>query len=452
MPNEYHAGFMTKKPDWGRALKHYRRDLVILLTDLVFLASLWMLATYLWYRPERGVLLFLTVPWWMMLSVVAVVAGVWQSFGVSPGMKLMGRRLTDAQALEVGGPSSSQRAGGTALALFQRLQRSLMVLLNPLAALPSLVLGRYVPWHDRLTGFAMVSAAEIVEPRRPWFRRSWSLATALLVVVALSVSVVFTRVDLTKLFTQFDKTEAMRNQIAHPNWGVFLEGGRLLLTTLYMAFMATVFGVVIAAPLSFVAARNLTHGVVGRSVYTVVRGLLSILRAIQPFIWVILFAVWVGPGNSAMAGVMALFIHSVADLTKLYAERLESIDPGPVEAIRASGANGLQVIIYGIIPQIVNPYMSFTIYRWDINVRMSAIVGMIGGGGIGQRLVQEMRVSNYSNAVVFMLLIMIAVWAMDELSARLRERIETGSNSPSLASYALKLKSEIASRGLFRLW
>jgi phosphonate transport system permease protein len=187
-----------------------------------------------------------------------------------------------------------------------------------------------------------------------------------------------------------------------------------------MALMATLFGIIVAIPLSFAAARNLTEGIIGRTGYTIIRGLLSILRSIQPFIWVIIFVVWVKPANAPMAGVLALFIHSVADLTKLYAERLESIDPGPVEAIRATGANRLQVILYGIIPQIVNPYMSFTIYRWDINVRMSTLVGMVGGGGIGQRLLQEMRVNDYSDAVVLMILIMVVVWAMDTLSARLR--------------------------------
>ena len=434
MTNSYHAGFMSDKPNWGKAFRYFKRDLLVLLTDLAFLAALWMLTTYVLVNPGRGILVFLTVPWWVMLPIVSVLAGIWQSFGLSPGMKLLGRRLVDS----TGGPALNSSP--------RRVLRSVLVLFSPLLVFPTAALAKYIPLHDNFLGFATVSSAEVIDPKKAWYRRSWAVAVALLALMAFAVSSLFTQVDLAKLFTNFDSTSGIRNQIANPNWGILVEGGQLLLVTLFMAFMATLFGIVFAIPLSFVAARNLTHGVVGRSVYTVVRGLLSILRSIQPFIWVIVLIVWVKPGNAPMAGVIALFIHSVADLTKLYAERLESIDPGPVEAIRATGANKLQVIIYGIIPQIINPYMSFTIYRWDINVRMSTIVGMVGGGGIGMRLLQEMRVSDYSDAVVLMMLIMIAVWSMDTMSARLRERIETGSSQPSLANYAVKMKAALAKK------
>ncbi len=440
MTKTYHAGFMSDKPNWGQALKLWRRDVLVFLTDVACLAGLWMLITYAAISPDRGVLVFLTVPWWLMLLVVAVLAGLWQSFGLSSGMKLLGRRL-----------KATQDASGAA-AFARRLFRALLLPFSPLLVLPVLVTARYVPIHDRWSGFETQSATEVVDPKSPWYRRSWAVAIALLALTAFAVSVIFTRVNLVKLFTEFDNTANIRAQIANPNWGVLFEGGQLLLVTLFMAFMATLFGIIVAVPLSFVAARNLTQGLVGRAVYTIVRGILSILRSIQPFIWVIVLIVWVKAGNAPMAGVIALFIHSVADLTKLYAERLESIDPGPVEAIRATGASQSQVIMYGIIPQIINPYMSFTIYRWDINVRMSTIVGMVGGGGIGQRLLQEMRVSDYSDAVVLMMLIMVAVWAMDTLSARLRERIETGSSNPALPSYALKLKTEISNRTFGSRW
>ena len=422
---------MSDKPSWGKALRHFRLELMVFVTDLTFLAALWMLTTYVLHNPGRGVLLFLSVPWWVMLAAVAMGAGIWQSFGLSPGMKLLGRRLVDSN------DDHSLASWG------RRLLRSFLVILSPLLVLPTITLAKYIPLHDRVLGFATVSAATVVDPKRTWYRRSWPIAVGSLAIMAFVVSAMLTQVDLTKLFKNFDNTAGIRNQISHPNWGILVEGGQLLLVTLFMALMATLFGIVVAIPLSFVAARNLTQGVVGRIVYTFVRGLLSILRSIQPFIWVIVLIVWVKPGNAPMAGVLALFIHSVADLTKLYAERLESIDPGPVEAIQATGASRLQVIIYGIIPQIINPYMSFTIYRWDINVRMSTIVGMVGGGGIGMRLLQEMRVSDYSDAVVLMMLIMVAVWSMDTLSARLRERIESGSSQPPLASYAMRLKAKL---------
>ena len=110
-------------------------------------------------------------------------------------------------------------------------------------------------------------------------------------------------------------------------------------------------------------------------------------------------------------------------LADVHPERLKSIDPGPVEAIRATGAGRLQVILYGVVPQIVNPYLSFTIYRWDINVRMATIIGLVGGGGIGQRLLQLTRNWVWDQAIVLMLLIMFAVMVMDYSSSRLRERL-----------------------------
>jgi phosphonate transport system permease protein len=123
---------------------------------------------------------------------------------------------------------------------------------------------------------------------------------------------------------------------------------------------------------------------IAKAIYTTVRGLASVIRSIQPIIWAIIFIVWVRTGP--FPGVLALWVHSIADMTKLFSERVESIDPGPLEAIEATGAGKLTVLVYAVIPQIINPYLSFTLYRLDINVRMATIIGIVGGGGIGMRL------------------------------------------------------------------
>ena len=135
---------------------------------------------------------------------------------------------------------------------------------------------------------------------------------------------------------------------------------------------------------------------------------------------VIVFAVWVGIGP--FAGVLALGLHTVASLAKLYSEQLESISHGPLEAILATGANRLQMIIYAVIPQIVPPYISFTMYRWDINVRMSTIIGFAGGGGIGFLLQQNINLLNYRAASAQILAIAIVVSLMDYLSSEMRSR------------------------------
>jgi phosphonate transport system permease protein len=135
------------------------------------------------------------------------------------------------------------------------------------------------------------------------------------------------------------------------------------------------------------------------------------------------FVVWVTSRHASFAGVLALWIHSIADLTKLYAERLESIDEGLLEAISATGASRLQVLRYGVVPQIINPYISFTLYRFDINVRMATVVGLVGAGGIGQRLIAYLAGQRYPSAGTVMLLIVVAVWAIDYLSSRLRAKL-----------------------------
>lgn len=159
----------------------------------------------------------------------------------------------------------------------------------------------------------------------------------------------------------------------------------------------------------------------GIVIYSVTRTILNILRAIEALIWVIVFVVWVGIGP--FAGVLALTLHTIAALAKLYSEQVESILPGPMEAVKATGANRLQTIVYAVIPQIVPPYISFTIYRWDINVRMSTIIGFAGGGGIGFLLFQNINLLNYRAASAQMVAITIVVALMDYFSAYLRQKV-----------------------------
>ena len=158
----------------------------------------------------------------------------------------------------------------------------------------------------------------------------------------------------------------------------------------------------------------------GDVLYNVTRTILNALRSIEPLIMGIVFVIWVSIGP--FAGVLALTLHSIASLGKLYSEQIESIDLGPIEAIQSTGATRLQTIIYGVVPQIIPPYISFTMYRWDINVRMSTIIGFVGGGGIGFLLQQQINLLRYDQAGVAVLAIAIVVSILDYLSASIRER------------------------------
>ena len=159
---------------------------------------------------------------------------------------------------------------------------------------------------------------------------------------------------------------------------------------------------------------------IGTVLYSTTRTVLNALRSIEPLIMGLVFVIWVGIGP--FAGVLALTLHSIASLGKLYSEQIESIDTGPIEALQSTGANRLQTIMYAVVPQIIPPYIAFTMYRWDINVRMSTIIGFVGGGGIGFLLQQQINLLRYRDAGVAVLAIAIVVSILDYASAAIRER------------------------------
>ena len=158
----------------------------------------------------------------------------------------------------------------------------------------------------------------------------------------------------------------------------------------------------------------------GLVIYYITRTILNGLRSVEALVMAIVFVIAVGIGP--FAGVMALGLHTIVSLAKLYSEQVESIMAGPLEAIQATGANRLQTIVYAVIPQIIPPYISYTMYRWDINVRMSTIIGFVGGGGIGFLLQQNINLLNYRAASVQMLAIAVVVASMDYISSVLREK------------------------------
>jgi phosphonate transport system permease protein len=192
--------------------------------------------------------------------------------------------------------------------------------------------------------------------------------------------------------------------------------------TLFLALMSTTLGALGAIPISFLAARNLmSANPVTFAIYVATRTVLNVVRSIEPLIIAIVFVVIVGLGP--FAGVIAITLHTVAALGKLYSEVVEGIDPGPLEAIRAVGGNWVQMVRYGVIPQIVPPFASFTLFRWDINVRTSTIIGFVGGGGIGFFLYQWIIKADFRAVSSSFIAIAIIVIVLDFVSARIRARL-----------------------------
>ena len=251
---------------------------------------------------------------------------------------------------------------------------------------------------------------------RGWF-------TAVFIELTFFAGWLITELDLVAFLTKFGKAADIVRGLAHPSASVLHEGIILLVQTIFLAFMATAFAIPVAFVLAFPSARNLTRGsAMARFAYTVSRTVMNFVRAVEPLVWALIFITWVGIGP--FAGVLALWVHSVAALTKLYSEQIESIDPGPMDAITATGASALQVLRYGVVPQVIPPFLSFTIYRWDINVRMSTIIGFVGGGGIGYILKPRVDLGEWGEVGTLVLLIAATVWLMDIVSAKIRERID----------------------------
>ncbi len=209
----------------------------------------------------------------------------------------------------------------------------------------------------------------------------------------------------------------------NPNFQIFEQGLFAAIETIYMAFIATAVAIPIAFLLGFFAARNLmSQSRLTFFLYNTLRAVLNISRSIEPLVWAIIFSVWVGIGP--FSGMLALCIHSIASLTKQYSEQIESIDDGPIEAITATGAHPIQVVWFGVVPQIVLPYLSYTIYRWDINVRMATVIGLVGGGGIGNLLMQYQGQARWNEVGMLVIIIAAIVWLMDWSSSKLREALK----------------------------
>lgn len=288
------------------------------------------------------------------------------------------------------------------------------------------------PWTDRLVGSQVCRASDLELSGRPprWWQTTWGLVTLFLVGLTAYVGWLTTEISVATLIRRAPKTVYMWRWLAAPDFKYFVAPDPILrdslfgavIETVFMALMATVFGILFAFPLSFLGARNvMAKSTLGWFAYTLTRGFFNIVRSIEPIIMAVIFGFWFlfGP----FAGVLALMVHTVAALGKLYSEQIEAIDPGPVEAITACGGRRLQILRNGVIPQVVPPFLAFTLYRWDINVRMATIVGFVGGGGIGRFFSYYKNEIRWPEVGAVVVCITVVVWLMDYVSGRVRERL-----------------------------
>ncbi|WP_416355464.1 phosphonate ABC transporter, permease protein PhnE [Aureimonas phyllosphaerae] len=221
----------------------------------------------------------------------------------------------------------------------------------------------------------------------------------------------------TYLFTDSANMAEYAKGFLSPNfadWRYYLSE---MIVTVQIAVWGTLLSVLLSIPFGILSAANVSPW----WVHQPARRLMDLFRAIHEVVFAVLFVVAVGLGP--FAGVMALFIHTTGILAKLFSEAVEAIDPRPVEAIRTTGASRLQEIVYGVIPQVLPLWISFSLYRLESNVRAATVLGVIGAGGIGQVLFESIRGFYYPQASAILIIVVATVTVMDIISQSLRKRV-----------------------------
>lgn len=256
---------------------------------------------------------------------------------------------------------------------------------------------------------------------------SWLMDLVLWGGIAFVLVISFTRVDmqnLPHLFTQSDNIRLYGKDLLRPDWSSLWPTqdpssgliGQMWLTV-QIALWGTFLAIFLAVPLGLAAARNIAPP----WVVLPVRRLMDLLRSIPDLVIGTLFIVAVGLGP--LAGVLALALNTGGVLAKLFSEAVESIDKGPVEGVRATGASGLHEIVWGVIPQVAPLWTSFALYRFESNSRAATVLGLIGAGGIGQTLFESIQAFDYQKVSAIAIVIVVAVTLIDTLSQVMRKRL-----------------------------
>ena len=230
----------------------------------------------------------------------------------------------------------------------------------------------------------------------------------------------FGPVELRRFPLLFSNSANMREfarSFLHPDWGDLKTYGAAMWLTIQIALWGTLLAILLAIPLGLTAARNVSPPWVQQPV----RRLLDLMRAVPDLVMGTVFIVAVGLGP--FAGVLALAVNTGGVLGKLFSEAVETIDPRPVEGVRATGATGLQQIAWGVIPQVAPLWTSYALYRFESNARSATVLGLIGAGGIGQLLFDSLNAFRYGATATIVIVIVVAVSLIDLLSQAMRSRL-----------------------------
>ena len=248
-------------------------------------------------------------------------------------------------------------------------------------------------------------------------RRRSRWAAWAVILGAIVWSAVETEVSLGRMIEGLPFMWDFLRRMIPPDLSVLGNALRGAMETIQIAVVGTAVAAVLALPMGFAAARNAAPP----WLFYWARSVLNAFRAVDTLVYALFFVAAVGLGP--FPGVLAVMVYTATVLAKLYSEAIEAIDPGPVEAVRATGATTLQVLRWGVLPQLVPQFLSFTLYRFETNIRAAAVLGFVGAGGIGFYIQTYLRLLNYPAAATVLLVLIGLVMIVDFASSRLRARL-----------------------------
>lgn len=271
--------------------------------------------------------------------------------------------------------------------------------------------------HDPDTSTAR-SVEQALRPEKPTEVFRWVVTVVIIALLGWGLTADIKWNRLLEAPAEF--ATIMRLMFEDPDFAAVPTLAAAMWESIAMAWLGTVFATVFAIPLSFLAAENL----VGRQVAFVTRQAFNLLRAVPEILLAVVFIPIFGLGPRA--GVMALGVGSIGTLGKLCYEIIEGLDPGPIEAADAVGGSRAQRLRWGVIPQVLPELASFAMYRFEVNIRASAVMGVVGAGGIGGLLSQYIQFNVWERAGLALVVVIVATIAVDAISGKIRRRIVAG--------------------------
>ncbi len=256
-----------------------------------------------------------------------------------------------------------------------------------------------------------------------YIKPQWSWKTYIFIISlisVLSIIVIDLEINFLQLFSESSKYFGdIINRMLPPDFSNLQNLSYAMLETIEIAFLGTFIAIILSIPVGLLSARNLAPNYM---VFLIARIITIFFRAIPEFIIAMILVIAIGFG--AIPGVLALGIHTMGFLAKFYAEDIEHINKGPVEALKSSGASKRQIISFAVIPQIIPSFIANNLYILDRNIRMATMLGIVGAGGIGYELQSSFRMFEYQKVSAIIIIIFVTIFVIDHLSSFIRSKIK----------------------------